>query len=123
VISRGRRQRAALAAVLLRDDAPELRLMREWLDNWSGPGLIIAGMTHQGWDVQLAAYAAHDWRAIIYRSVDSRRTGHIGRAERRRIKSLRARKRQRKLVHRERLKQARLDRLGISDKPRRRAAA
>jgi hypothetical protein len=27
------------------DNAPELRLMREWLDNWSGLGLIIAGMT------------------------------------------------------------------------------
>jgi hypothetical protein len=42
---RGRRLRAALAAVLVRDNAPELRLMREWLDNWSGLGLIIAGMT------------------------------------------------------------------------------
>jgi hypothetical protein len=27
------------------------------LDNWSGIGLIIAGMTHQGGDVQLTAYA------------------------------------------------------------------
>ena len=48
---RGRRLRAALAAVLVRDNAPELKLMREWLDSWSGIGLIIAGMTHQGWDV------------------------------------------------------------------------
>jgi hypothetical protein len=48
--ARGRRLRAALAAVLVRDNAPELRLVREWLDNWSGIGLIIAG---QGWDVQL----------------------------------------------------------------------
>jgi hypothetical protein len=39
--------RAALAAVLVRDDAPELRLVHEWLDSWSGIGLIIAGMTHQ----------------------------------------------------------------------------
>ncbi len=22
--------------------------MREWLDNWSGIGLLIAGITHQG---------------------------------------------------------------------------
>jgi hypothetical protein len=31
--ARGRRLRAALAAVLVRDNAPELRLMREWLDS------------------------------------------------------------------------------------------
>jgi hypothetical protein len=36
------------------------------LDNWSGIGLIIAGMTHQGWDVQLTAYAARDWRANLF---------------------------------------------------------
>jgi hypothetical protein len=40
--ARGRRLRAALAAVLVRDNAPELRLVREWLNNWSGIGLIIA---------------------------------------------------------------------------------
>ena len=52
--------------MLVRDNAPELRLMREWLDNWSGLGLIVAGMTHQGWDLQLTAYAARDWRATFY---------------------------------------------------------
>jgi hypothetical protein len=52
--------------VLVRDNAPELRLVREWLHNWSGPGLIIAGMTYQGWDGQLAAYAARDWRANFF---------------------------------------------------------
>jgi hypothetical protein len=31
--ARGRRLRAALAAVLVRDNAPELRLVREWLDS------------------------------------------------------------------------------------------
>jgi hypothetical protein len=51
----GRRFRAALAAALVRDDAPELRLVHEWLDSWSGIGLIIAYMTHQGWDGQLTA--------------------------------------------------------------------
>ena len=30
--TRGRRLRAALAAVLVRDNAPELWLMHEWLD-------------------------------------------------------------------------------------------
>jgi hypothetical protein len=48
--------------VLVRDNAPELRLMHDWLDNWSGLGLIVAGMTPQGWDLQLTAYAARDWR-------------------------------------------------------------
>jgi hypothetical protein len=51
--------------VLVPDNAPE-RLVREWLNNWSGVGLIIAGMTHQGWDVQLTAYAARDWRATFF---------------------------------------------------------
>jgi hypothetical protein len=64
--ARGRRLRAALAAVLVRDNAPELRLGSEWLDSWPGIGLIIAGMTHQGWDVQLTAYAARDWRANFF---------------------------------------------------------
>jgi hypothetical protein len=64
--ARARRLRAALAAVLVRADAPELRLVRAWLDSWSGIGLIIAGMTHQGWDVQLTAYAARDWRANFF---------------------------------------------------------
>ena len=45
--ARGRR-RSELAAVLVRDNAPELRLVRDWLDSWSGLGLIIAGMTHRG---------------------------------------------------------------------------
>ena len=46
--TRGRRLRAELAAVVVPGDAPELRLMHDWLDSWSGLGLIVAGMTHQG---------------------------------------------------------------------------
>ena len=64
--ARRRRLRAALAAVLVRDKAPELRLVHDWLDSWSGIGLIIAAMTHQGWDAPLTAYAARDWRANLY---------------------------------------------------------
>ncbi len=40
---RSRRLRAALAAVLVRDNAPELRLVHDWRDSWSGVGLIIEG--------------------------------------------------------------------------------
>jgi hypothetical protein len=62
--ARGRRLRAALAAMLVCDDAPEL--VPEWLDYWSGIELIIAGMTHLGWDVELTADAARDWRANFF---------------------------------------------------------
>jgi hypothetical protein len=64
--ARGRRLRAALAAVLVRDNAPELRLVRAWLNNWSGIGLIVVGMTWQGWDLQLTAYSGRDWRANFF---------------------------------------------------------
>jgi hypothetical protein len=40
--------------------------LRRWLDSWTGLGLVVAGMTHQGWDVQLTAYAARDWRANFF---------------------------------------------------------
>jgi len=66
VDARGRRLRAALAAVLVRAHAPELALVHRWLDSWAGLGLVVAGMTHQGWDVQLTAYAARDWRANFF---------------------------------------------------------
>jgi hypothetical protein len=64
--ARGRRLRAALAAVLVRDRARELDLVHQWLDTWAGLGLVVVGMTHQGWDVQLTAYAARDWRANFF---------------------------------------------------------
>jgi hypothetical protein len=63
---RGRRLRAALAAVFVRGNAPELRLVRAWLNNWSGLGLLVVGMTYQGWDLQLTAYAARDWQATFF---------------------------------------------------------
>jgi len=61
--ARGRRLRAALAAALVPHNAPEVQLVRRWLDSWSGVGLVLAGMAHRGYDVQLTAYAARDWRA------------------------------------------------------------
>jgi hypothetical protein len=60
------RLRAALAAALVPDNAPEAQLFRRWLDNWSGVGLVLTGRAHQGWDVQPTAYAARDWRATFY---------------------------------------------------------
>ena len=64
--ARGRRLRAALAATLVAYDAPEVQLVRNWLDSWLGVGLVLAGMAHQDYDVQLTAYAASDWRATFY---------------------------------------------------------
>jgi hypothetical protein len=64
--ARGRRLRAALAAVLVNAAEPELKLVHELPDNWSAIGLIVGGMTHQGGDEQLTAYAAPDWRANFF---------------------------------------------------------
>ena len=58
--------RAALAAVLVRDRARELDLVHQWFDSRAGLGLVVAGMTHRGWDVQLTACAARDWRANFF---------------------------------------------------------
>jgi hypothetical protein len=53
--------------------------MRELLDTWAGIGLIIAGMTHQGWDVRLTAYAARDLAGELlpgrHRALHRRRLG------------------------------------------------
>jgi hypothetical protein len=47
VDARGRRLRSALAAVLVRNNAPELKLVHDWLDSWYGLGLMVEGMMHQ----------------------------------------------------------------------------
>jgi hypothetical protein len=64
--ARGRRLRAALTAVLVRDDAPDLRLMRRWLDSWRGIGLAVVGMAHQGCQVSLGEHGAGQWIAVFY---------------------------------------------------------
>jgi hypothetical protein len=58
--------RAALAAVLVPAQAPELALIRRWLDSWTGIGLIAVGMQRQGWDLQLTAYGDSHWRATFW---------------------------------------------------------
>jgi hypothetical protein len=49
----GRGLRAALAAVLVPADAPELRLVHKWLDPWTGIGLVVDGLSRQGLTVSL----------------------------------------------------------------------
>jgi hypothetical protein len=46
--ARGRGLRAALAAVLVADNTRELRQIHDWLDTWTGLGLIVAGMAQPG---------------------------------------------------------------------------
>ena len=49
-----------------RHDQPEVRMLRRWLDTWTGVGLMAAGMARQGYDVQLTRYAEQGWRANFY---------------------------------------------------------
>ena len=64
--ARGRRLRTALAAVLVRAEAPELRLIHDWLDTWSGIGLIVVGMSHQGFTVSLGEHGVGRWIAVFF---------------------------------------------------------
>jgi len=58
--------RAALGFLQLPPRAPELRLLHRWLDSWSGIGLIVVGMTHQGFQVSLGEHGASRWIAVFY---------------------------------------------------------
>ena len=62
----GRRLRAALAAVLVHADEPELRLVHRWLDNWHGVGLLAVGLHRVGDDLDLRQYGDGHWRATFY---------------------------------------------------------
>ena len=61
-----RRLRAALAAVLVQADAPELALVHRWLDNWRGVGLLAVGLHRTGYDLDLRQYGDDTWRATFY---------------------------------------------------------
>jgi len=64
--ARGRGLRAALAAVLVRDRARELDLVHQWLDSWSGIGLVVVGMAHQGFTVSLGEHGVGRWIAVFF---------------------------------------------------------
>ena len=62
----GRRLRAALAAVLVHADEPELRLVHRWLDNWHGVGLLAVGLHRVSDDLDLRQYGDGHWRSTFY---------------------------------------------------------
>ena len=45
--------------------SPILDVLHEWLDSWSGIGVIERGMARQG-DLQLTRYANEGWRATFF---------------------------------------------------------
>ena len=61
-----RRLRAALAAVLVQAEAPELALVHRWLDNWHGVGLLAVGLHRIGYDLDSRQYGDGHWRASFY---------------------------------------------------------
>jgi hypothetical protein len=56
---------AALGFLQLRDQPPEVTLLRRWLDSWAGLGDVIAGLTRQGLDLELRQFP-HRWRGNLY---------------------------------------------------------
>jgi hypothetical protein len=40
--------------------------LQTWLGGWPGIGRIVAGMTRQGFDLQLARHGGAGWRATFY---------------------------------------------------------
>jgi hypothetical protein len=65
-VSRRSRLTAALGFLQLEPRAPELRLLHRWLDSWSGIGLVVFGMTHQGFQVSVGEHGAGQWIAVFY---------------------------------------------------------
>jgi len=67
MVDRRDRRPASLRAVLgflqLPPRAPELRLLRQWLDTWTGLGLIVVGVERQGLRFSLSHIAEDEWRA------------------------------------------------------------
>src|SRR4249920_1381139 len=66
VKSAASRLRAALAAVLVQADEPEMALVHRWLDNWRGVGLLAVGLHRTGYDLDLRQYGDDTWRATFY---------------------------------------------------------
>jgi hypothetical protein len=62
-----RRLLPALAVASLRDHVPQRRMLREWLDSWSGAREVIGAMSGHGYDVRLSQ-SSFGWWAEFCRS-------------------------------------------------------
>lgn len=57
---------ALVVGTLLPAAMSEARMLRAWLDTWTGIGDVTVGMDRHGHDLQLTKYANHGWRATFY---------------------------------------------------------
>jgi hypothetical protein len=65
---RGRRLRAALAAVLVKGNAPELRLMHACATLGPASGSSSLVWRNQGYQVSLGEHGTARWIAVLYRA-------------------------------------------------------
>jgi hypothetical protein len=56
---------AALGFLQLREPPPEVARLRRWLDSWTGIGAVVAGMEHQGYDIDLLSVGPARWQATF----------------------------------------------------------
>jgi hypothetical protein len=54
---------AALGFLQIDSRAPGLQLLHQWLDNWTGVGLITVGIERLGYRLSLSHIAEGEWRA------------------------------------------------------------
>jgi hypothetical protein len=57
---------AALAAVRVKQDEPELAMVHRWLDTWRGLGDVVTGMARQDYDLASTRFDGRGWRATFY---------------------------------------------------------
>jgi hypothetical protein len=62
---RGRSLRATLGFLRLPPTEPALQLLRRWLDNWTGVGLITVGVERHRMRLSLSHIADKEWRAVF----------------------------------------------------------
>lgn len=57
---------AALAALRVKQEEPELAMIHHWLDNWTGLGHVVTGMQRQDYDLELTRFDGRGWQATFY---------------------------------------------------------
>jgi hypothetical protein len=59
---------AVLGFLQLRDQLPEVAMLRRWLDSWAGLGVVLDGMVKLDFDVALTRNGDAGWRALFFPS-------------------------------------------------------